>query len=999
MRFSPSMYVCRLLSFLLILTLTINPAVAETVMGTSAEELGVSSYKHFIIYPHLDKALKAQINNNETIALREFEHIHELAPDSIPLIIYLAEAYRHFDKDELARELLQKHLRNHPNDARLQRQLGALPVIVEPVHTLAQLQQQQLRCDAEPNTACRSTLGQNALRLGALDIVQQQLSDPDFKAQPQAQELREGLIQRAIYLQQWVVLDQVFSQIYTQDLRTLSPLEQSQWFNALILGRLDSRLLALQSQGLFNSTDDKISYASSLLERKELARLEHYLVNNEPKFTTAEQEKSWLYLLSKYHANPYRALAYYTPVFKENLDFVIGETLPVALKSGDAATAQHILKALPQNKYLAERYTVSLERDDQQEALRVTAELYKQNPTDLKYLDQLTWRLLESGQNAEAVRLLINRYPFATHTSLAQSMMLRMSEILVKAPNLITEEQKKRLLRPLATADQRQFQSTLSWFAGNCPAQKELLGDLSSHYSAETWKRLAGCYRDELPGLALFAYQQAVMREPNAFNQRAVAYQAYQVKDYKEALRAWQAVKTSSMNNDELRSATHTAQEALDTQARDLWLAEQKKRGMDNTEHYWWLHAQRYLPEQPDMALADFNRAIAAELTVRAYTSRSAIYRQQEKLDEAVEDLRQSLLIEPENRELQAALGYALWDKGEWALSREAHELALTAMPDDQSLNKQFTYVNERLNDVPRTQHYARHVIDDLSGVSQLQPLSSEQNQELFDFRRLHESVARRLSFSFDLSIGLNSESVGYAGNNLASAADLASVETETKKNRSYRQMELDYRLGRNLLIDGDSLSLYGRIIADSGTTGQALPTKNSHLGVGVRWKPLRDSTFFVSLEKLRPFKNEATTLLRLSASLLNNGRFSDEWHPNGKGWLAHNLYLDAAHYMRKDNQAWTADYRFSWHQKIKQGQTLEPYVRLQANGARVEHNSTGNQLAGLGVRWNIWLGGTHYDAWPHKISLGLEYQRNVKAINYRRGKRDNTFFTLGVSW
>lgn len=992
---SPSLgFLC---SGVLMLALTIESVTAETVMGTSAEELGVSSYKHFIIYPHLEKALTAQTNNNETIALREFKRTHELAPDSIPLIIYLTEAYRYFDQDEQARALLQQQIKRHPHDDRLQRQLRALPVIVELVNTLEQLQQQQKRCDAEPSTACRSTVGQNALRLEALDIAQQQLADPEFETQPQADVLRKGLIQRAIYLQQWSTVDQVLSQVYAQELRQISPTEKNQWFNALILGCLDNRLLMLQSQGVFNSAAESIRYASSLVERKDLAQLEHYLANNQPEFTSAEQEKSWLYLLSKYHANSYQALAHYRPTFKENRDFVVGEILSVALKNQDHATAQDILKTLPENIYLPERYMLSLAQSNKEEAKRVAYELYKQNPTDLRYLEQLTWRLLESGDDKNAVRLLIERYPFASNTPLAQTLMTRLSDLFDKSESLVTDEQKRQLLKPLATVEQRQLQSTLAWFADNCEAQEALLGDLSPDYNADAWRLLGECYREKLPGLALYAYQQLEMRQPNKFNQRAVAYQAYQVKDYKEALRAWEAVTTSNMDNKELRSATLTAQEAQDTQIRDLWLAEQKKRGMDNTEHYWWLHAQRYLPEQPDLALADFNRAIAVEPSVRAYTSRSEIYRQLGKLDKAIEDLQQGLHLEPENRQLQAALGYVWWDKGEWALSREAYELALTGIPDEPSLVKQLTYVNQRMDDVHRTQHYARQVIDDLDGLSQLQPLSPEDNQELFNFRRLHESVANRLSFNFDLSIGLNSQSAGFSGNNLAAAADQPTQDD--KKYRSYMQIELDYLLGRNLIIDGDNLSVYSRVIGDTGTSSNALPTENFDLGAGLRWKPLHDSIFFISLEELRPFKSDETTLLRLSASLLNNGRFSDEWHPNGTGWLAHNLYLDAAQYIRNDSQAWTADYRFSWHHKIKEGQTIEPYAHLQVNGSRVGHVTKGNQLAGFGARWNIWSGGTHYDAWPSKVSLGLEYQRNIKTINDTSGVRDNTFFTLGVYW
>ncbi|WP_239512102.1 hypothetical protein, partial [Enterobacter bugandensis] len=37
--------------------------------------------------------------------------------------------------------------------------------------------------------------------------------------------------------------------------------------------------------------------------------------------------------------------------------------------------------------------------------------------------------------------------------------------------------------------------------------------------------------------------------------------------------------------------------------------------------------------------------------------------------------------------------------------------------------------------------------------------------------------------------------------------------------------------------------------------------------------------------------------------------------------------------------------------------------------------------------------------AWPHKVSLGVEYQHTFKAINQRNGERNNAFLTIGVHW
>lgn len=125
-------------SGLLLTSLLSTSALADNI-GTSAEELGLSDYRHFVIYPRLDKALKAQKNNDEATAIREFEYIHQQVPDNIPLTLYLAEAYRHFGHDDRARLLLEDQLKRHPGDARLERSLAAIPVEVKSITTVEEL--------------------------------------------------------------------------------------------------------------------------------------------------------------------------------------------------------------------------------------------------------------------------------------------------------------------------------------------------------------------------------------------------------------------------------------------------------------------------------------------------------------------------------------------------------------------------------------------------------------------------------------------------------------------------------------------------------------------------------------------------------------------------------------------------------------------------------------------------------------------------------------------
>lgn len=204
--------------------------------------------------------------------------------------------------------------------------------------------------------------------------------------------------------------------------------------------------------------------------------------------------------------------------------------------------------------------------------------------------------------------------------------------------------------------------------------------------------------------------------------------------------------------------------------------------------------------------------------------------------------------------------------------------------------------MNQRLDDMPATQHYARLVIDDIDNQALITPLTPEQNQQRFNFRRLHEEVGRRWTFSFDSSIGLRSGAMSTANNNVGGAAP-------GKSYRSYGQLEAEYRIGRNMLLEGDLLSVYSRVFADTGENGVMMPVKNPMSGTGLRWKPLRDQIFFLAVEQQLPLNGQngaSDTMLRASASFFNGGKYSDEWHPNGSGWFAQNLYLDAAQYVRQ---------------------------------------------------------------------------------------------------
>ncbi|MCP6491724.1 hypothetical protein NL519_36835, partial [Klebsiella pneumoniae] len=84
------------------------------------------------------------------------------------------------------------------------------------------------------------------------------------------------------------------------------------------------------------------------------------------------------------------------------------------------------------------------------------------------------------------------------------------------------------------------------------------------------------------------------------------------------------------------------------------WLQQAEQRGLGNNALYWWLHAQRYIPGQPELALSDLTRSINIAPSANAYVARATIYRQRHNVPAAVSDLRAALELEPNNSNIQA---------------------------------------------------------------------------------------------------------------------------------------------------------------------------------------------------------------------------------------------------------------------------------------------------------------------------------------------------------
>ena len=662
--------------------------------------------------------------------------------------------------------------------------------------------------------------------------------------------------------------------------------------------------------------------------------------------------------------------------------------------------------------------TAALETHRFEAAERQADQLLASNPGRAGLFDEVTYKLVEAGATEQAARLLLCAYPFAADAPADRVMFFqRLGVLIEKQPGALTEEEVRRLRQPLNTPALRSQQAALWANLHNCDAVRLALADFSPAYSYDDLMRLGDCSQADAPALALEAYERAHARQPGERGSRALAYAAHASGNYRTALGAWRSVGAEHLAADDLIAAVTTALAAGDNQQAAAWLTDYRQRGDALDYHYWSLLGQSYgdtdaaaasaafaraVELHPDLddylrlarleptadrqvrwleRAADFDRANASVQLQLAYA-----YKRAGRTVSAITALERAAEIEPDNMTVQVELGYAHWAAGHPALAERALERAWRADPANVGLAKQLVYVAQRLKQNDLARRYTEQLLDTPSAFTDSptadDPMTPAERR--FAFQRLHEDLGRRVTINLD----------GFSGTHVGTATSAPQAGTGY---RSYSQLEADIRLGNPPIRDGSTLSLYARVFGDGGNERRPLPVENAYGGVGLRWKPLRSQIIYVEAENQMSLVDHSRkdVLLRASASFFNGGRFSDDWHASDGGWFSRNLYLDTAHYLNTDYSSATADWRTSYHRRIAAKQTLEPYGHMQINGAGntvINHDVRG----GLGVRWNLWYDGTNYDADPHKLSLGIEFQQ---AFETYLPDRNGVFFTLGTRW
>lgn len=633
-------------------------------------------------------------------------------------------------------------------------------------------------------------------------------------------------------------------------------------------------------------------------------------------------------------------------------------------------------------------------------------------------LEEVSYKLVDAAASDEALAVLLQAYPFASATAAQRDVLLQRLIPLVERHRAdVAAERFAPLRRPLDTPSLRSRQAVLWTNVGDCETVRAVLGDASPAYGHDDWVRLGDCAATTDPALAHRAYATAHGLQPGGSGSTALAYASFGAGDYRGALGAWRTIPVDRLSGDALIAAATTALAAGDDAQALAWLETYRVRGDVQDDRYWSLLGRGRTRSDVPGAIAAFERAVAlrpdlddllrlaqldAEPTRRVRWLEQAVgidasnastqaqlgyaYGSAGRAADSLQAFERSAALDSSNVAVQIELGFAYWRAGRTADSVQALERAYLTDASNLMVARQLVYGEQRLAHNASARLYAQRVLDTPGAFAEgADNLTALQQADLrFGFQRLHEDLGRRLTVNLD----------GFSGTRVGAGAASAQPGGTF---RSYSQIEADVRLGQAPVRDGRTLSAYARVFADGGELRSALPSRNAVLGAGLRWKPWRSQVVYFAAEGQNGLADGSRrdVMLRASASFLNGGRFGDDWHPARGGWVSQNLYLDAARYLKTDFTAFTADYRTSYHKRIVEGTTLEPYVHAQFSVAG-SRSFERDVRAGAGVRWNVWHGGSAHDAAPHKLSLGLEFQQAVQTY---LPDRNGLFLTLGSRW
>ncbi|MCE2571944.1 NfrA family protein [Motilimonas eburnea] len=979
---------------------------------------GLSEFTQFRLYPFVDKAYQYMHKGQYGEAVKEWQHALAISPNNLVIEKELFKSYLALGQDASAIQLLAdfdkrtittqaqllllsdiyilglqaklsplqdktNDLLNHPlwqpqtaaSEAKLnQLLLTSVNLSKQGAHyerAMSQLQR-RLKIDKEPFNLHRE-YGYLLLKVGRNEALEALLASQPFGQSKAAFALAGELIQ--VYINsgntagalKWLAMRD------SSPVGQLTQQERQQWLTLLLeAGQKEQakRLLEQLPADFHNQT----LLAQLNSETGDIPHTRDAIFKALAQIENAKQEQELLDLaavqIAKHHVGLTDFVNY--PVrFKQNtkqwrtLALNLAQEMRhwpsiITLLEGKQSTGsltqseQGLLMSAYQHQGMAKK------------ALNLMQALYNK---DANYLDQYSYFLMQQGNVPLARRELIKHYPYTSWPVKNQQDLKARLLLTLKALSQ-TEQSQKALMQlqkqAISDADKRVIAQ--QWLAiGQCEQAWQLSQQLTKPLAQSDLINLAYCFQAKD---ADKAYQVFKLSEQQGYNtqvQLALAYHEAKQGQHELAYRRWlQLSKQPDLATKHLLAMASTAMALSHWSQAQQWLTQyQQKNGEQNAE-YWQQSAQLAKAlQQDEQALNSLQQVYLLQPSADVLSQIAQL----QPPEQAAASLDKALLLEPNNSHLQAQRGYLAQQLKQEDASKY-FEQALLGMPAHYPWYEElaYLYVNQNEPELARERlAVAVEHKDEYITTATIDGISAQQHK--FNLTRFNEQLNRDYSVRLDYWQGENSIPVDLG----LGAVDL------TEPFAHYWSAEIEAK-PHLLHLGHPRLSAYARLIGQQQTEQRFDSLSGVTLtGIGLKYQPMKTQSWYLYFEPQYNFEQQqADLLLRTTASMLNQGKYSGDWHVDGKGWTEQELYFDASYSVERDEYSLLSKYKIGQHIKLKQSVSYAASV-MPYTGVIASTSTYGNDArAFAGVSLNLWREGSERYAYRQKHSFAIEFHHSV---------------------
>lgn len=382
-----------------------------------------------------------------------------------------------------------------------------------------------------------------------------------------------------------------------------------------------------------------------------------------------------------------------------------------------------------------------------------------------------------------------------------------------------------------------------------------------------------------------------------------------------------------------------------------------------------------------ETALAAIDNAIALIPSNDRLFRRGLLLNELGDLDGAIESLEDAATAD--NYTILAALGYAYNAAGRDLEAEHLLETVVREQPDRLAPYTDLAYINKRsmLND--QASRWFELAIDN----EPLYPIDEDEKLELeqriWDFRRENQTLNNTHDFSAYTIV--RSE---FKDSQRLDPTGSSTFISQGGMEYAYRFDDFDwfddYPLG---FRDGETLHAFARTFWGYEDDSLVIDRDTIQGGVGLRWKPIADKSFYLSSERLFRIGEEARNDWLLRASYGWDTGYDIE--PVEDDWTFATIYTDAAYIPGPEWVAFlTAEGRYGHSFKYRRQTVITPHLMAGVYHTRDDTSRQTVFETGPGISIKYWFDDTKYEA----------YRSAAEAIvQYRAGFEDNGDFSHGI--